>query len=124
MGIAWLRSLCGASGCFSVRVQKGVDMYKSIFTALAAALVLAGCGVGNQQSVNISGSAGNVSQSQSGWSNSQSMSIGNVDGKGASGKAEGAVSATQNAPETGNKQSANVSGSAKVAQSQGGSGNT
>ena len=100
-------------------------MNKSIFAAFAITLVVAGCGDGNQQSVNISGSAGNVSQSQSGWSNSQSMSIGNVDGKAAPDKSDGKViSSTQNDPETGNKQSANVSGSAKVAQSQGGSGNT
>jgi hypothetical protein len=109
-------------------------MINSVLSALAATMVLAGCGDGNQQSMNVSGSAGNVSQSQSGWGNSQSMSIGNVDGKApsektdsdaSSGKTGGkAILSTQNDPETGNKQSANVSGSAKVRQSQGGRDNT
>ena len=64
-------------------------MDKSHFTMVAATLVLAACGDGNQQSLNSSGSAGNVSQSQSGWGNSQSMSIGNVDGNAQPGKAGG-----------------------------------
>ena len=100
-------------------------MDKSIFAAVAATLALAGCGDGNQQSMTVSGSTGNVSQSQRGWGNSQSMSIGNVDGKKAPDQSDGKViSSTQNDPETGNKQSSSVKGSAKVGQSQGGSGNT
>ena len=50
-------------------------------TILAAGLVLAACD-GNQQSMTVSGSnGGNISQSQSGYGNSQSMTIGSTDGK-------------------------------------------
>ena len=65
---------------------------------------------------------GNITQSQSGGSNSQSISIGNTDG--AKVKKGKKISSEQNDPETGNSQSANVSGSAKVRQSQDGRGNT
>ena len=67
--------------------------------------------------------AQNISQNQSGWSNSQSISIGNTDSKPAAKKGK-QISSAQNDPETGNKQSANVSGSAKVKQAQDGRGNT
>ena len=47
-----------------------------------AALVIAGCTDGNQQSISVgSGASGNISQSQSGVNNSQSISIGSTDGK-------------------------------------------
>jgi len=102
-------------------------MNHTILTALAAALAVAGCGDGNQQSISVGGgTTGNISQKQSGWSNSQSMSIGNVDGSekpaGDKGKA-GKVDSTQADPDTGNKQSAKVVGDAVVAQSQGGRNN-
>jgi hypothetical protein len=97
----------------------------TVLTVLAAILMLAGCGEGNQQSINLSGATGNVSQSQSGWGNSQSMSIGNVDGKPAPSKSGGkALNSAQDDPETGNRQSASVTGSARVSQSQGGRDNT
>jgi hypothetical protein len=47
--------------------------------ALAAALALTAC-EGNRQSMSVSGNAGNISQSQSGYGNSQSMTITNSDG--------------------------------------------
>ena len=89
-------------------------MKQFVHTAIAAAL-LSAC-------VATSVVAQNISQNQSGWSNSQSISIGNTDAKPA--KKGKAISSAQNDPETGNKQSANVSGSAKVKQSQDGRGNT
>lgn len=87
-----------------------------IHTAIAAAVL----------SATVAGPAlaQNISQNQSGWSNSQSISIGNTDSKPAKGKKGKAISSEQNDPETGNKQSANVSGSAKVKQAQEGRGNT
>jgi hypothetical protein len=103
-------------------------MNQSLITAIAATLLLAGCEVGNQESIILAETTvtGNITQNQSGGNNSQSISIGNTDGKAAAkkGKKGAKVSSTQDDPETGNKQSANVSGSAKVAQSQGGRGNT
>jgi hypothetical protein len=65
---------------------------------------------------------GNISQNQSGWGNSQSISIGNTDAKPA--KKGKKLSSSQHDPDTGNTQSANVSGSAQVSQSQGGRDNT
>jgi hypothetical protein len=103
-------------------------MNKSLFTAVAATLLLAGCEYGNQESIILAETTvtGNITQNQSGSGNSQSMSIGNTDGKPAAKKSkkEAKVSSAQDDPETGNKQSANVSGSAKVKQNQGGRGNT
>ena len=104
-------------------------MNKSLFTAVAATLFLAGCEAGNQESIILAETTvtGNITQNQSGGgSNSQSISIGNSDGKPAAKKSKKGekVSSTQDDPETGNKQSANVSGSAKVKQSQDGRGNT
>jgi hypothetical protein len=104
-------------------------MNHSLITAVAVTLLVAGCEVGDQESFLLAQTTvtGNITQSQSGGSNnSQSISIGNSDGKPAAkkGKKGGTVSSTQNDPETGNKQSANVTGSAKVAQSQSGGGNT
>jgi hypothetical protein len=95
-------------------------MNQSIWTALAATLALAGCGDGNQQSISVgSGTTGNISQSQSGWKNSQSISIGNVDGaaKPAKGNKENVVS-TQADYDTGNTQSASVGGDAAVSITQ------
>ena len=51
----------------------------SFAAALMAALALVACEA-NRQSMSISGNAGNVSQSQSGYGNSQSMTITNTDG--------------------------------------------
>lgn len=51
----------------------------SFAAALAALFALAAC-EGNQQSMSVSGNAGNISQSQSGYGNSQSMTITNTDG--------------------------------------------
>ena len=57
-------------------------MKQTTGAALAAALVIAGCGDGNQQSISVgSGTTGNISQSQSGVGNAQSISIGSTDGK-------------------------------------------
>ena len=56
-------------------------MHRTLLAAFAS-IVIAGCGDGNRQSMNVSGgSAGNISQNQSGMGNSQSMSVGSVDGK-------------------------------------------
>jgi hypothetical protein len=103
-------------------------MNKSLIAAIAATLILAGYEYGNQETTLLAETTvtGNITQNQSGSGNSQSMSIGNTDGKPASKKSkkDGTVSSTQDDPETGNKQSANVSGSAKVKQSQGGRDNT
>ena len=66
--------------------------------------------------------AQNITQNQSGGSNSQSMSIGNTDSKPTTKKGK-KISSEQDDPETGNNQSANVSGSAKVRQRQDGRGN-
>ena len=100
-------------------------MRKLIFTSLNALIALTGCD-GNQQSVAVGGTVtGNISQSQSGWSNSQSMRIGTVDGSAPADKAGAkGISSAQDDPDTGNKQSASVKGSAKVAQSQAGRDNT
>ena len=53
---------------------------RPVFWTITAALALAGC-EGNQQSMSVSGNAGNISQSQSGFGNSQSMNISGTDGK-------------------------------------------
>jgi hypothetical protein len=118
-----------ADSHFPASIQKGQHMNKSIFTAVAAALALAGCDSGTRESILLAETTvtGNITQSQSGsGNNSQSISIGNTDGSAAAkkGKKASKVSSTQDDPETGNKQSANVSGSAKVKQSQGGRDNT
>ena len=56
-------------------------MHRTLLAALAS-IVIGGCGDGNRQSMNVSGgSAGNISQNQSGMGNSRSMSVGSVDGK-------------------------------------------
>lgn len=47
--------------------------------AAAALFALAAC-EGNRQSMSVSGNAGNISQSQNGYGNSQSMTITNTDG--------------------------------------------
>ena len=104
-------------------------MNQSLFAAIAAALLLAGCEYDNQETIFLAATTvtGNITQSQSGGdNNSQSISIGNTDGNAAAkkGKKRSKLSSAQDDPETGNKQSANVSGSAKVKQSQAGRGNT
>ena len=100
-------------------------MTKRILASLAALTLFGGCD-GNQQSVAVGGNVtGNIAQSQSGWGNSQSMRIGTVDGKPSPAKSgDKAIDSTQEDPDTGNKQSASVKGSAKVAQSQAGRDNT
>lgn len=102
-------------------------MNKSIFSAIAATLMLAGGAAGAQESMLLAQTTvtGNITQNQSGWGNSQSISIGNTDSKPAKKAKKGEkMSSTQDDPETGNKQSANVSGSAKVKQNQAGKDNT
>jgi hypothetical protein len=67
-------------------------------------------------------STGTISQSQSGGEgNKQSISIGKTDAAPKKGKK---ISSAQQDPETGNRQSGSVSGSAKLNQSQGGRDNT
>ena len=67
---------------------------KHTIWAVAAALALAGC-EGNQQSMNVSGSAGNISQSQSGIGNSQSMSVSGTDGKTSVTQSQSGVNRSQ-----------------------------
>ena len=101
-------------------------MRKTIFVSLAALAALAGCD-GNQQSVAVGGTVtGNISQSQSGGGNSQSMRIGTTDAPADKAGTTGTkgISSAQDDPETGNKQSASVKGSAKVSQSLAGRDNT
>ena len=101
---------------------------KFAYTALAAALSLTVADYGQAQLVQLAQS--NISQNQSGSGNSQSISIGNVDGKQpakkAKGKTKGKVSSTQKDAETGNTQSADVSGggSGNVSQNQSGRNNS
>ena len=78
----------------------------------------------------IAGSAGtvaaqNISQSQSGWSNSQSISIGNVDGKPAKKDKKGKkqVDSTQSDSETGNTQTVKADGGGNISQNQSGRNN-
>jgi hypothetical protein len=103
-------------------------MNKPLFGAVAAIFLLAGCASGSDESIILAQVTvtGNITQNQSGSNNSQSISIGNTDGKPAAnkGKKSGKLSSAQDDPETGNKQSANVSGAAKVRQSQAGRDNT
>ena len=66
-------------------------------------------------------SVGNISQSQSGGTNKQSISIGNTDAKPKKGKK---VESAQKDAETGNTQSGSVSGGAKLNQNQAGRDNT
>jgi len=95
-------------------------MKYSVYTSLAATLALAAAGYGHAQPVLLAQS--NISQNQSGWGNSQSISIGNTDGTQASKKTKGKakrVSSTNKDPETGNTQSADVGGKTpSVAQTQ------
>ena len=113
---------------FRYAFLKGHDMFKLLVTGIAATVLLAGCETGAQQSILLAETTvtGNITQNQSGNGGSQSISIGNTDGKPASGKKTkgGKLSSSQDDPETGNKQSADVSGSAKVRQGQDGRGNT
>jgi hypothetical protein len=69
-------------------------------------------------------SAQNISQSQSGWSNSQSISIGNVDGKPAKKqKGKKQVDSTQSDSDTGNTQSVKADGGGNISQNQSGRNN-
>ncbi|MEO8135787.1 MAG: hypothetical protein ABI831_17650, partial [Betaproteobacteria bacterium] len=73
----------------------------------------------------VSGSAfaQNISQNQSGWGNSQSISIGNVDGKAPAKKKGKKVSSTQDDPSTGNTQSVNADSGGNISQNQSGRNN-
>jgi hypothetical protein len=90
---------------------------KTLPIALAATLI-AGAGAGTV-------AAQNISQNQSGSGNSQSLSIGNVDGKPAKKQKKGKkqVDSTQSDPDTGNTQSVKADGGGNVAQNQSGRGN-
>ena len=97
-------------------------LHYALATALAATAAVAQAASEPAMMLAETTVTGNISQNQSGESNSQSMSIGNTGGpKAKKGKK---ISSAQNDPETGNKQSADVSGSAKVNQGQEGRGNT
>jgi hypothetical protein len=88
---------------------------KPIPIALAATLV-AGAGTVAAQ---------NISQNQSGWGNSQSISIGNVDGKPAKKEKKGKkqVDSTQSDADTGNTQSVKADGGGNISQNQSGRSN-
>lgn len=90
---------------------------KKALTIAAAATLLAG---GTSATF-----AQNINQSQSGWGNSQSISIGNVDGKPAAKKAKGKkkVDSTQTDAETGNTQSVKADGGGNISQNQSGRSN-
>ena len=90
---------------------------KTLPVALAATLI-AGAGAGTV-------AAQNISQSQSGMSNSQSISIGNVDGKPAKKEKKGKkqVDSTQSDADTGNTQSVKADGGGNISQNQSGRSN-
>ncbi len=67
--------------------------------------------------------AQNINQSQSGSGNSQSISIGNVDGKAPVKKKSKKVSSTQDDPSTGNSQSVNADSGGNISQNQSGNNN-
>ena len=88
---------------------------KPISIAVAATLIAGSAGTVTAQ---------NISQSQSGWSNSQSISIGNVDGKPAKKDKKGKkVDSTQSDSETGNTQSVKADGGGNISQNQSGRNN-
>ena len=88
---------------------------KSITIAVAATLFAGVAGTVAAQ---------NISQSQSGMSNSQSISIGNVDGKPAKKEKKGKkVDSTQSDAETGNTQSVKADGGGNISQNQSGRNN-
>ncbi len=91
-------------------------MKKALTLAAASTLVAAA----------LSAHAQNISQNQSGWGNSQSISIGNVDGsKPAAKKKKGkkSVDSTQSDPDTGNTQSVKADGGGNISQNQSGRSN-
>ena len=69
--------------------------------------------------------AQNISQNQSGWGNSQSISIGNVDGSKPAKKKKGkkSVDSTQSDADTGNTQSVKADGGGNISQNQSGRNN-
>ena len=90
---------------------------KALSIAVAATLVAGSAGIAAAQ---------NISQSQSGSSNSQSISIGNVDGgkpakKEKKGKKQ--VDSTQSDADTGNTQSVKADGGGNISQNQSGRSN-
>jgi hypothetical protein len=73
----------------------------------------------------LSAPAQNISQNQSGWGNSQSISIGNADGGKQAAKKKGkkSVDSTQSDAETGNTQSVKADGGGNISQNQSGRNN-
>ena len=100
-------------------------MNKLLFIALAATLTLVGQETNARDSLILAGPtvAGNITQSQSGWGNSQSINIGSTIGRSVTRKGR-RISSTQSDPETGNQQSADVSGSGNISQRQSGRNNS
>lgn len=95
-------------------------MNKSLFTAFLSGLALIATADSHAQS--------NITQNQSGWGNSQSISIGNSDDKPAPKKKvkpKAKLSSTQKDAETGNTQSVDVNGaSGNISQNQSGRNNS
>ena len=91
-------------------------MKKALTIAAAVTLLAAGTSAPFAQ---------NINQSQSGWGNSQSISIGNVDGKPApkKSKSKKKVDSTQSDPDTGNTQSVKADGGGNISQNQSGRSN-
>jgi hypothetical protein len=90
-------------------------MKKALTIAAAASLLAVGTSVTLAQ---------NISQNQSGLGNSQSISIGNVDGKPApKKKGKKKVDSTQADPDTGNTQSVKADGGGNISQNQSGRSN-
>lgn len=90
-------------------------MKKTLTIAAAAAVVAAA----------VPASAQNISQNQSGWGNSQSISIGNVDGsKPAKKKGKKSVDSTQSDRDSGNTQSVKADGGGNISQNQSGRNNS
>ena len=96
---------------------------KKALTIAAAATLLAG---GTSATF-----AQNINQNQTGWGNSQSISIGNVDGKPAPKKSKESkeskgkkkVDSTQTDADTGNTQSVKADGGGNISQNQSGRSN-
>ena len=90
---------------------------KALAIAIAATLAAGAAGHALAQ---------NISQNQSGWGNSQSISIGNVDGKQPAKKdkkSKKGVDSTQSDADTGNTQSVKADGGGNIAQNQSGRNN-
>jgi hypothetical protein len=101
-------------------------MHKPLFTAVTVALMLAGQEGSAQGTLVLDGAtlAGNISQVQSGSGNSQSISIGGTTVVKHARHKSHRVFSTQSDPDTGNRQSADVSGSGSISQRQSGRNNS